>query len=232
MPGKAKSKWRPTPEQRRKYMARYTPEQKKAWHKRGAARARERYATDPEYRERIKAYHRKLYRKLMQDPEWRAKRVQASLKWRRTHRAWINNWMRQDRKKDPLKYLEYGARAEEKRKGTRLEYNRNYHRSHIAQAKAKNARRRAFDRLLMEIDADFYAVYRAKKRLEGVRKRARKHGAGYVYKPDFARRIPDTCRRGEVIDASSRFLFDNVTPAMREYVRQLRIERRDQIEGR
>ena len=77
--------------------------------------------------------------------------------------------------------------------------------------------------MLWAVDAAAYAQARRKGRIYRAKKAV---SEGRIYKPQFARRIPDWCVMGRVLDAASPFLDVNITPSQRAYARELAIERR------
>ena len=78
-------------------------------------------------------------------------------------------------------------------------------------------------RLLFASDAGAYAKFRAAARMR-IAKRCVL--AGRFYKPRFARRIPDWCVMGGVVDMRSPWLAENLTPSQRAFARELAIERK------
>lgn len=83
-------------------------------------------------------------------------------------------------------------------------------------------RRYANTLMLWAVDAAAYAQARRKGRIYRAKKAVLE---GRVYKPQFARRIPDWCVMGHVLDARSPWLVENLTPSQRAYARELAIER-------
>ena len=79
-------------------------------------------------------------------------------------------------------------------------------------------------RLRYIMDSAAYAKHRAAMRMRGAKRRVL---AGELYKPRFARRIPDWCVMGGVIDARSPWLAENLTPSQRYFAMQLAIERKE-----
>ena len=107
--------------------------------------------------------------------------------------------------------------------------NRRYYKRHRAEildkkrayyAAVANPRRKVRMCLMTPYE---YAEWRARAR----RRRAiRIVLAGNIYKPRFARRIPDWCVAGRVIDSASAFLAVNLTASQRVYAKELFRERR------
>ena len=89
---------------------------------------------------------------------------------------------------------------------------------------AKWQRKRARERARCAISADCYARRRARLRVNKLKFSIR-HGRRSTYIPQFARRIPDWCFMGDVLDARSQWLITNLTPSQRAYARDLAIER-------
>lgn len=79
-------------------------------------------------------------------------------------------------------------------------------------------------RLVFGMNPDAYAKYRAAMRIRRAKCRVL---AGAFYRPRFARRIPDWCVMGGVIDVRSPWLAANLTPSQRAYARELAIERKE-----
>ena len=80
------------------------------------------------------------------------------------------------------------------------------------------------ERLLKGTKAEYYAVWRAERR---GRYAAKVIASGRTYRPNYAGRVPDWAKfRQPILDTRSVFLFENVTPSMRAYARQLAIERK------
>ncbi len=82
-------------------------------------------------------------------------------------------------------------------------------------------------RLLFASDAGVYAKYRAAARIRSAKCCVL---AGKVYKPRFARRIPDWATMGGALDVRSPQLAANMTPEQAAYARDLAIERKNQRE--
>ena len=75
-----------------------------------------------------------------------------------------------------------------------------------------------------EHDAAAYAEYRERDR---VYRAARRKRAG-EYRPKLSMRLPDWAFYGKsVLDTRSRWIFENATPAMRDYAWRLAIERKE-----
>lgn len=83
-------------------------------------------------------------------------------------------------------------------------------------------RRYANTLMLWAVDAAAYAQARRKGRIYRAKKAV---SEGRIYKPQFARRIPDWCVMGHVVDTASPWLIENITPSQRAYARELAIER-------
>ena len=127
------------------------------------------------------------------------------------HRAYCKSW--------------FAAHPEKRR-----EYGKRHYWKHLERhrAEAREATRKRYARitLICKADQDTYAFHRAKMRIHRA-KRAIKNGR--IYKPRFARRIPDWCVMGGAIDVRSPWLVENLTPSQRVYARELAIERRNQF---
>lgn len=73
-------------------------------------------------------------------------------------------------------------------------------------------------------DAAAYAEYRANDRAYRAAHRKRRG----EYRPKLSMRLPDWALYGKsVLDTRSRWIFENATPAMRDYARRLAIERKE-----
>ncbi len=110
--------------------------------------------------------------------------------------------------------------AEEKRA-----YNRDYYQRKLkGSAKQKERRRKlwAKKKMRMMVDADHYAEHRRRvraalwkwRRKKGMRERGRQP----------ARTIPDWCVMGCALDANSPLLFENASPELKAYGRELAME--------
>lgn len=80
--------------------------------------------------------------------------------------------------------------------------------------------------ILFALDAESYAKYRAAARIRNAKRCVL---AGKVYKPRFARRIPDWETMGGALDVRSSWLAENMTAAQNAYARELAIERRKDV---
>jgi len=81
-------------------------------------------------------------------------------------------------------------------------------------------------RILFALDAGAYAKYRAAARIRSAKRCVL---AGKVYKPRFARRIPDYETMGGALDVRSPWLVENLTPEQNAFARELAIERRERM---
>lgn len=99
------------------------------------------------------------------------------------------------------------------------------HREEI-KAKAREATRKKYAMIAAQcaVDSELYAVWRAKRRVQLVKGAIK---AGRIYRPRYARRIPDWAVMGGGVDYASPWLIENLTPSQQAYVRELAIERRE-----
>ena len=132
---------------------------------------------------------------------------------------------------DPEKYAayrekcrEYESRYREKRRAILLADP-----VLLAEHKAKHKRwKSAYDskqRRRKAEDAEFYSLYRAERRAVYAMKRRQN---GKVYRGLPSMRVPDWEKFGQkILDASSPWLVENLTPSQRGYARELAIERKE-----
>ena len=96
----------------------------------------------------------------------------------------------------------------------------------------KASHARDYERLLpkLETDAQRYAKWRAKRRIQRARKAV---AEGRLYRPLYCTRIPDWATKGQrILDASSAYLACNLTDSQRAYARELAIERKERRSAR
>ncbi len=96
--------------------------------------------------------------------------------------------------------------------------------SKTAKGRECTARATRTKRARCEVDAAFYAQFRAAYRIRAAKKRLL---AGKVYKPRFAKRIPDNCTKRAVLDVRSAYLAVNATFEQNAFARDLAIERKN-----
>ena len=85
-------------------------------------------------------------------------------------------------------------------------------------------------------DPEAYAKFRENQRVRSLRWREkhnppRRTANGGCYKPRPSVRIPDYCTWGSVLDVRSKWILENATPEMKDYARELFIERRRACNG-
>lgn len=110
--------------------------------------------------------------------------------------------------------------AEEKRA-----YDRDYYQRRIkGSAKQKERYRKlwAKEKMRMMVDADHYAEHRRRVRASQWKWRRKKGMKVRGLQP--ARTIPDWCVMGCALDANSPLLFENASPELKAYGRQLATE--------
>ena len=97
--------------------------------------------------------------------------------------------------------------------------------AHKAKHKARKAAWDSKNRRRKAEDAEFYALYRAERRAKYAMKRRQN---GKVYRGLPSMRVPDWAKFGQkILDASSQWLVENLTPSQRGYARELAIERKE-----
>lgn len=167
------------------------------------------YKQSEGYRQKRKGYNRRYAEK---HPDYMAK-------WRAAHPDYMRKWQAEN--KDRLR--EYHR-----------EYARKYASADAALPRSKltpeqrkeRAQLKWFKRLVREsLDCEYYARNRRKAR-EAQYRRWAKQGKNWT-KGQPARRIPDWCVRGGVLDARSPFLFENATPEQKAWARDLCIEKKE-----
>ena len=174
-----------------------------------------------ENKDRLREYHREYARKYASadealprsklTPEERRERIRES------KRKWLEK--------------NYERELERHRKWRKAHPEKEHERSRRNYAKLTPEQRKErahlkwFKRLVREsLDCDFYARNRRKAR-ESQYKRWAKQGKNWT-KGQPARRIPDWCVRGAVLDTRSQFLFHNITPEQKAWARELCIEKK------
>jgi len=177
------------------------------------------------------------------DPEYAAKHRAAVVRrtqlWRKRHPERYAKLLKEQAAKRKKRRREDTGYADHVRAQKRKNYAKNrvvilelLHEMYLSdEAYRKRKRERAlcyYAKLCkaMESDARLYATWRAKRRMRTARKAA---SEGRRYHPLFCCRYPEWATKGEcVLDARSRFLFENATASDRAFARDLAIERRAQ----
>ena len=93
-----------------------------------------------------------------------------------------------------------------------------------ARTKARKLRQHVRHIVRSMLDCDYYAECRRKDRERANRRRLR---MGLTAAGQPARRIPDWCVRGGVLDCRSQWLWENVTDEQKAYAKELFIERKE-----
>ena len=106
------------------------------------------------------------------------------------------------------------------------EYLRKWQRANVEYCQIAGFTYRQKRKARMEVDAEFYASVRRKRREQNRRKR---EAAGLPYTPRPSMRIPDWCCRGGVLDVRSPWLWENATDEQKAYARELFFERRERL---
>lgn len=166
------------------------------------------YKQSEAYREKRKGYNRRYAEK---HPDYMAK-------WRAAHPDYMRKWQAENKDRLREYHREYARRyasADEALPRSKLTPEQRKERAHL----------KWFKRIIREmLDCDFYAHNRRKAR-ESQYKRWAKQGKNWT-KGQPARRIPDWCVRGAVLDARSQWLPHNITPEQKAWARELCIERK------
>lgn len=180
------------------------------------------YKKTPEVRERHKAENRR-WREKNRDY---ARAYYAAHKdaFREYHLRWLEKWgvAHGVTPREPLTDEERLAR----RRASRRKYNAANREKVNAYHKAHPEYKRMYRMRCMVremTDCEYYAERRRKARERANRRRLRM-GLSAVGKP--ARRIPDWCVRGGVLDTRSQWMWHNATDEQKAYARELAIERK------
>lgn len=202
-------------------------------------------------REKIRAYKKRpevRKRHNAENHRWREKNAEYHMAYYAAHREQFLEYNRKWRKRNAEKIRAYKQRPDVREKHnayTKAWQDRNRERVRetnrawkaqnpdrvkavlLAYQKAHPEYKRMYRMRCMVremTDCEYYAERRRKERERANRRRLRM-GLTAVGKP--ARRIPDWCVRGGVLDASSPWLWENVTDEQKAYARELMIERKE-----
>lgn len=117
------------------------------------------------------------------------------------------------------------------------EQERRWREANPDKVKAMEKREKIRYALRLYVDPEFYAHHRATGRERRLRYDAHMRAVGKwpprklngsAYRPTPSRRVPDWAVKGQfVLDVRSPFLWDDVSPEMRAYARELFIERQE-----
>lgn len=185
-----------------------------------------RMAADPEYaaRTREAAVRRtQLWRK--RHPERYAKKSSEQTARRKARRKTDAEYAERIRAQKRANYAKRRAEISER-------WREKYRTDEAFRLRRKASHAREYGRFVqkMEVDAELYAAWRAKRRKQRARKAV---SEGRTYRPLFCMRIPDwATKRQRVLDVSSAFLAVNMTPEQRAYALELAVERKERRAAR
>ena len=189
----------------------------------------------------------KQKRRMAADPEYAAREHAAAVRrtqlWKQRHPERYQKLLREQaakrkaRRKTDAEYLaNFRAKRREYYAAHREEICRKWREMYRAnegyRLRKKASHARDYERLLpkLETDAQRYAKWRAKRRIQRARKTV---AEGRLYRPLYCTRIPDWATKGQrILDASSAYLAVNLSASQRAYARELAIERKERRAAR
>lgn len=142
-----------------------------------------------------------------------------ALQYRATHQELYKAAGRRYRQTHKAAEAERHRKFYQEHRAELIAYASAWQKTHPKAARAKARKWHAKSRARQAMDSTYYALCRAKRRMEYVRRLMLR---GLIYRPSISRRIPDwAVKGGRILDYASPWLIENLTPSQRAYAREL-----------
>ena len=196
------------------------------WRKKASERTDEEKAIFKAWSKSYYARNREKLRKKAR--EWATKHKEECRlrhkKWCEKNREHCTEYARRRRKANPEAHKKALRDWYWKDHEATLRRKQAYRDSHREQTREEGRRAEARRKLRKMTDADYYADWRARIRLNRCKKVLLK---GRIYTPKINLRVPDTCTMSDILDGRSQFIAANMTKAQLAYALDLARERRE-----